>query len=209
MTEEEKENLFKKLKEEKAEKEKNIAEEREAYKELVNETVETSFELLKKASEILGEVKNKIYSEFETVVETKAELYGIKDEQQSHTFTDDKGNSIVIGYRVLDNFDDTVHSGIEKIRNWVYKLAEGDKKGEIKAVIDLLLKKDKNGNLKASRVLELRKLSEKIEDAEFSDGVNIIEKAYKPIRSSNFIEAYYKGENGKRISLPLSITTVE
>ncbi len=209
MTQEEKEKLFEELNKEKEKKQKEKEEQREAYKFLVKETVKDTFEDLKELSNKLSKVKKKVFDEFETIIETKTELYGVKENQQSHSFTTDDGYSIVIGYRIVDSFDDTVHAGIEKIRKWVYSITAEVKQKEIESVINLLLKKDKNGNLKANRVLELRKLSEKIDDTEFTDGVDIIEKAYQPIKSSNFIEAYYKDEKGKRVSLPLSITSVE
>ena len=41
------------------------------------------------------------------------------------------------------------------------------------------------------------------------DGVKIIEAAYKPAKSSTFIEAYYKDEHGKKVSIPLSISSVD
>ena len=55
-------------------------------------------------------------------------------------------------------------------------------------MLNLLLKKDKNGNLKASRVLELKKIAKQVGDSEFIDGVKIIEAAYRPNKSSTFIE---------------------
>ena len=44
---------------------------------------------------------------------------------------------------------------------------------------------------------------------ELKDGVHIIKEAYKPAKSSTFIEAYYKNKQGKKVYLPLSIVNVD
>lgn len=204
MTVEEKKALLAALKaEEEGEKEK-----RNEYKQLVKETVSRNFKEIKKISESLSEVKKVVFEDFSTILNMKAELYGIRENQQSHTFTTDDGLTIIIGHRIIDTFDDTVHTGIAKVRQYIQNVASGEKK-EVEMMLDLLLKKDKNGNMKANRVLELKKIAEKVNDYDFLDGVKIIEAAYKPAKSSTFIEAYYKDEHGKKVAIPLSISSVD
>ena len=157
---------------------------------------------------MLSQVKKAVYEDFKTALEMKAELFGVKENQQTHTFTTAEGLTITIGHRVTDNFDDTVHAGIEKVKGYISKVTAGEK-AELEELINLLLKKDKNGNLKASRVLELERIAEKINDEELKDGVQIIKEAYKPTKTSTFIEAYYKDEHGKKVYLPLSIVNAE
>ncbi|MHD0316720.1 DUF3164 family protein [Fusobacterium sp. THCT1E2] len=181
---------------------------RNEYKELVKETVTRNFEEVKKISESLSKLKKAVFEDFSTVLEMKAELYGIRESQQSHTFSTNEGLTIIIGHRIIDSFDDTVHTGIAKVRQYIQNVASGEKK-EVEMMLDLLLKKDKNGNMKANRVLELKKIAEKVNDYDFLDGVKIIEAAYKPAKSSTFIEAYYKDEHGKKVSIPLSISSVD
>lgn len=208
LTEEQKKQLFEAMKEDEKAKEKRKLEEREKYKNIVVETVEKKFKSLKEASEMLSSVKKAVFEDFETVLKMKAELYGIKEKQQSHTFTTAIGMSITIGHRVTDSFDDTVHTGIEKVKGYITKVTAGEK-AELEELINLLLKKDKNGNLKASRVLELERIAEKVNDEELKDGVQIIKEAYKPLKSSTFIEAFYKDKEGKKVYIPLSISSVD
>lgn len=108
---------------------------------------------------------------------------------------------------MIDNFDDTVHAGIEKVKLYIKRVTEGEKQ-ELEQLINLLLKKDKNGNLKASRVLELERIANQIDDEELKEGVTIIKEAYKPAKSSLYIEASYKDKIGKKVYLPLSIVNV-
>ncbi len=208
LTTEQKKALFEEIKKEEREKEKRKAEARETYKNLVAETVERNFKKLEGVSEMLSQVKKAVYEDFKTALEMKAELFGVKENQQTHTFTTAEGLTITIGHRVTDNFDDTVHAGIEKVKGYISKVTAGEK-AELEELINLLLKKDKNGNLKASRVLELERIAEKINDEELKDGVQIIKEAYKPTKTSTFIEAYYKDEHGKKVYLPLSIVNAE
>lgn len=208
LTTEQKKALFEEIKKEEREKEKRKAEARETYKNLVAETVERNFKKLEGVSEMLSQVKKAVYEDFKTALEMKAELFGVKENQQTHTFTTAEGLTITIGHRVTDNFDDTVHAGIEKVKGYISKVTAGEK-AELEELINLLLKKDKNGNLKASRVLELERIAEKINDEELKDGVQIIKEAYKPTKTSTFIEAYYKDEQGKKVYLPLSIVNAD
>ena len=208
LSNDEKKKIYEEMKAKEAEKERVKEEERENYKTLIKDVVAGDMLKLKELSNHIKNIKEEIFNNFESIIDTKKELYNTKLEQRSHTFSIETGESITLGYRVVDNFDDTVHEGIEKIKNWVYGLADGSKRKEMQSVMDVLLKKDKNGNLKASRVLELKQLAERVNDENFTDGVRIIEKAYKPIKSSYFIEAYEKDKTGKKISIPLSISSV-
>lgn len=208
LTAEQKRELFEAMKEEEKAKEKRKQEEREKYKNIIAEIVEKNFKNLKEVSEMLSEIKKAVFEDFETALQMKADLYGIKEKQQSHTFTTVNGMSITIGHRVTDSFDDTVHAGIEKVKGYIAKVTAGEK-AELEELINLLLKKDKNGNLKASRVLELERIASKVDDEELKDGVQIIKEAYKPLKSSTFIEAFYKDKEGKKVYIPLAMSSVD
>ena len=208
MTAKEKEILKKQLLEEEKQKKAERKAKIEAYKNLVDETVINSIDKIKNISAQIMMSKKEVFDDFKSIMELKAELYGVKDNQQSHTFTTSDGKiSITLGNRMLDSFDDTVHTGIEKVKNYIYRVVQ-DENSQLLEIVNLLLKKDKNGNLKASRVMELERIAGNIDDAELSEGVQIIKEAWKPQRSKTFIEAYYKDENGNKINIPLSMTTV-
>jgi uncharacterized protein YjgD (DUF1641 family) len=182
-------------------------EDREAYKQLVAEAVPKAIFRLSHASEVLSVVKKETFDFFENVLELKNKVYGLKEKQRSHTFSTEHAE-ITIGYRINDGWDDTVHVGVEKVRNFITSLAK-DK--ETSALVDMvfdLLKKDANGNLKSNRVLELQKMTSKFNNDEFTDGVDIISKAFKPKRSSWFIDAYLL-QDGKRVNIPLNISSVD
>lgn len=182
---------------------------REAYKKLVTETVESNFQELNNLSLMISQIKALIFNNFAHVIDLKNELYGVKEGQQSHTFSNaDSSLSVTIGYRVIDNYDDTVNSGIEKVKSWIKRQAKDEAAAQLVDIINDLLKRDNNGNLKASRVLELQKHADKVDDDELTDGVRIIREAYKPKRTSYFVEANYTDAGGKKQTLPLSITAV-
>lgn len=198
--------------EEAAEKEKRV-EDRKAYKEMVHETVPDLFAILAHQSECLAEIKKKIFIAVEDLIKLKKEAYDVKEGQQSHTFTSEDGDlSLTIGYRVIDGWDDTVPTGIAKVNEFLESLIKDEDSIKVKRLantINRLLKKDSNGNLKSSRVLELQEVADEWNDALLNDGVEIIRKGYQPQKSCWFIEAYYVDGTGKKRNVPLSISTVD
>jgi hypothetical protein len=182
-------------------------EQREAYKQLVEETVPKAIFKLAYASETLSIAKKETFEFFEDILTLKNEVYGLKEKQRSHTFSGEN-SEITIGYRINDGWDDTVHAGVEKVRNFITSLAKDKETSTLVDMVFDLLKKDANGNLKSNRVLELQKMTSNFNNEEFTDGVEIISKAFKPKRSSWFIEAYIT-EGGKKTPIPLNISSVE
>ena len=179
-----------------------------AYKELVEQTVPKAIFKLASASEVLSNAKTEAFQYFENILQLKAEVFGVKEKQQSHTFSFE-GGEVQIGYRINDGWDDTVNAGIAKVEKYISSLA---KDAETAALVDMvfnLLKKDAKGNLKGSRVLELQKLTAKFNDEEFADGVDIISKSYKPVRSVWFVEAALIDENKNKTPIPLSMSSVD
>ena len=181
---------------------------RTAYKELVEQTVTKAIFKLCTASEIMSNAKTEAFKMFEDALKLKAEVYGIKDNQMSHTFSDGK-SEITIGFRINDGWDDTVNAGVAKVEKFITSLAKDKETAALVSMVFNLLKKDAKGNLKGSRVLELQKLTKEFNDEEFTDGVNIIAESYKPVRSVWFIDAALIGEDGKKTNIPLSMSSVD
>ena len=206
LTEEQKKELLKQMKEEEREKKQKRNEELKSLNEMTNETVEEIFVVAKEVVEILTTFKKETFEKCKSLIGIKEELFNVKDNQRSHTFTTDDGKSVTLGYRVTDAFDDTVKVGIEKVKNWVFSEVKGTNNENIKKIISNMLKEDKKGNLNAKRVLELSQIAMDINDDELTEAVEIIEKAYKPQKSCYFIELSYKDENGKKVSMPLSVS---
>ncbi len=182
-------------------------EERKVYKQMVDEQIGGIVLELKKVSQSLSDVKLSVFDDLKTLLSLKSNVYNTKNGQQSHTFSDKKGNSITYGFRVLDSWDDTVNAGIDKVKDFLKSLAKDEETGRLVEVINRLLKKDAKGNLKASRVLELIKIADDFNNEDFKDAVKIIQTAYAPIRSAYFIEASYTNSQGKKIGIPLSISS--
>ncbi|MCD0471460.1 DUF3164 family protein [Flavobacterium sp. JAS] len=183
-------------------------EERDAYKQLVAETIPKALLKLHKTSEMISNVKTETFQLFETILDLKNQVYGFKEKQMSHTFSNDK-EEITIGYRINEGWDDTVTIGIEKVQNYISSLSTSKETASLVKIVFNLLKKDAKGNLKGSRVLELQKLTKEFNNEEFTDGVEIIASSFKPVRSSWFIEASLINENGTRTNIPLSMSSVD
>lgn len=181
---------------------------RDAYKALVEETVPNAIGALSDASKNLSLAKTLVYQFFEDVLALKEKAYDIKEKQRSHTFTS-KNGEVTIGYRINDGWDDTVHAGIAKVEKFISSLAKDESTALLVETVFGLLKKDSKGNLKGNRVMELRQMTDKFDSPEFTDGVEIILAAYKPVRSSWYIEAYKIDDNGVKTAIPLNISSVD
>jgi hypothetical protein len=178
------------------------------YKNLVTQEVAKSFEVLKGVSEELSTVKKTVFDNFKSLIAMKAELYERESEQQSHTFTNEDGTiSITIGYHQIDQWDDTVEEGVALIKSYFSSLSQDKETQLLVDSIMQLLTKDTKGNLKASRVLQLRKIANNSDKEDLIRGVQIIENAYKPVRSKEFIRCEFKDKDSdSKKTLPLGIT---
>lgn len=200
---------FRKEKAKKAEKER-VAKERETYKEMKDATIRTMFELLKGISEGMIMAKNTVFGNMETVIAMKEELYNTKSDRKSDTMTTDDGLiTIKLGNRINEGWADTVEVGIQKVRDYLKTLAKDENSANLVDTVMNLLAKDRKGNLKANKVLELEKLAIKSGDENFLDGIAIIKDAYRPEPSCQFIEVRYKDDEGKERSLPLSMSAID
>lgn len=186
------------------------SENRKAYKELTHEVVPNMFISLAVANEALMATKARIFKEAEQLIKLKNEAYDPKEGQQSHTFTNESGTqSITVGFRVTDAYDDTLQPGIDKVNQFISGLVKDDDTQKLVNTINRLLQKDANGNLKSSRVLELQKIAQEFNSDLLNDAIQIIGDAYKPQRSCYFVEATYTDGTGKRKNVPLSLSTVD
>jgi hypothetical protein len=69
-----------------------------------------------------------------------------------------------------------------------------------------LLSRNAAGELKATRVLQLRKMAQESGNERFMKGVQIIEEAYQPAVSKQFVRAEMKDKDGIWTSIPLGMT---
>lgn len=196
------------------EKAKRAAEEkkkadREKYKELVDEEIERSIPVLLTISGQIKDSKQAVQDNFKTILEMKSELFAtkVKDDQRSHTFTNSKGDKrITLGVYVTDGYRDTVEDGIAIVKEYIESLAKDAKTKSLVNMVMKLLSRDAKGTLKASRIVQLRKVAQDSGDERFMEGVQIIEDAYQPEVSKQFIRAEIKDKNGMWKPIPLGMT---
>ena len=112
----------------------------------------------------------------------------------------------MIGACQKDDYDDTVNEGIGKVKAFISSLARDEESTMLVQSILRLLARDQKGNLKASRVMQLRKMAEDSGNEMFLDGVRIIEQAYRPVQTKTYVRAEYKNEAGAWVAVPLGMT---
>ena len=172
---------------------------RERYRQLVDEEIEHSIPSLLAISEEIKTCKQQVMDNFKTILEMKSELFKtkVRDDQRSHTFTNSAGDKrITLGVYVTDGYRDTVEEGISIVKEYIEGLAQDNESRALVSMVLKLLSRDAKGTLKASRT----------GNARFLEGVQIIEEAYQPAVSKQFIRAEVKDENGTWRSVPLGMT---
>lgn len=197
---------------EKKERMQRRKENREAYARLVDEQISLAIPELQSLSEEMRTVKQAVTENFRTVLQMKADVMELNKEggQHSHTFTNsDATMRITLGSNTIDAYRDTVEDGIAMVKQYISGLAKDEETSALVSMILKLLAKDKSGQLKASRVIQLRQMAEKVEDERFLEGVRIIEESYQPTETKQFIRAEVKDEEtGAWRQIPLSVTDV-
>lgn len=213
MTEAEKAQFDAFLASKKEEEAKNAAKQmRSDYRDMVDQSIELMMPKLQSVSAELANQKRTVFEEFSTILELKSEIFkmekGKELDNQSHTFTNSKGTMrIVLGNYVTDGYLDTADEGIAKVLEYIQSLASDEKSESLVKMVMRLLAKDAKGTLKASRIIQLRKMAHESGDPRFIEGVAIIEEAYQPQVSRTFLKAYQKDENtGAWVQIPLGMT---
>ena len=197
---------FKWAQEKKSAEEKR-KQERDVYRQLVSEAVDDVFPVLQEESKELAGLKRNTYDRFRKALELKRQIFDVKTEQRSHTFMNADGTRrITLGNHVADGYDNTVEEGIAIVKEFLNSLAKDD---ESKALINTILRlmsRDMKGNLKASRVIQLRRTAEDLGNERLLEGVRIIEESYRPELSKQYIRAEYKNEDNAWVTVPLGMT---
>lgn len=209
LTKEQKKELLETLQAEKKAERERIEQERETYRSMKDEMVLETFDELRDLSDTMIKLKEDVFSRFETIIELKDDLYKTKSDRQSDTFTTEDGAiSIKLGNRVYEGWDDTAEVGIQKVKEYLKTLAKDEDSANLVDAVMRLISKDKKGNLKASKVIELQQLAIKTKNESFIEAIQIIRDAYRPVPSCQFIEVRYKDEKGNEVSLPLSMSAI-
>ena len=189
--------------------EERVKADRELYKQLVDEEIENSIPILLSISDEIKKSKSKVMDNFRSIIEMKSDLFKtkVKDDQRSHTFTNSEGNKrISLGVHVTDAYRDTVEDGIAIVKEYISSLANDEKTEALVNMVFRLLARDAKGTLKASRIVQLRKVAQDVGDERFLEGVRIIEDSYQPEISKQFIRAEIKTENGVCKTIPHGMT---
>ena len=207
MTAEERAQLKAQLAEEDRQEALRKQEQKDAYMQMKDQFLERNLEKLKALSDQMQALKKEIFDDAETLIKLKDELFHTKTDRQSNTFSHESGKySISLGNRINEGWDDTCEQGIEKVKEFLQTLAKDDNSAALVETIMRLIAKNNKGMLKASKVLELEKLANKIQSAELTEGLNIIKNSYRPKPTCQFISVTMKDDNGNDKQLPLSLS---
>ena len=121
---------------------------------------------------------------------------------------DTGSRELTLGNRDLAERTESTATSLEQtaVKEYIEGLAKDEKTKALVSMVLRLLARDAKGTLKASRIVQLRKVAMETGDDRFIEGVRIIEEAYQPEVSKQFIRAEIKNENGMWKPIPLGMT---
>lgn len=202
---------FRIYKEEKAREEQRKALQSD-YVDLVDGEIAAAYGQLSLLSTEMAQIKRAVFDNFRSVIEMKTEQLGLGKEegQRTHTFTNsDSSLRLTLGNYTVDTYRDTVEDGIRMVTDYIESLAKDDASSALVSAVLRLLSRTKSGQIKASRVLQLRRLAEESGSEQFLGGVKLIEESYMPQVSKSFIRIEAKdAETGEWQNIPLSLSGV-
>lgn len=202
---------FRIYKEEKAREERRKALQSD-YVDLVDGEIAAAYGQLSLLSTEMAQIKRAVFDNFRSVIEMKTEQLGLGKEegQRTHTFTNSESSiRLTLGNYTVDTYRDTVEDGIRMVTDYIESLAKDDASSALVSAVLRLLSRNKSGQIKASRVLQLRRLAEESGSEQFLDGVKLIEESYMPQVSKSFVRIEAKdAETGEWQNIPLSLSGV-
>lgn len=181
------------------------------YREMTDGVVAEAVGWLVDTSKSMRNRKERVIGMFDQLIDMKRDVIGLKEGgQRSHTFTNsDSTMRITLGYNVTDGYFDTVNEGIELVHQYLESLASDEKSKSLVRMVLQLLSTDRHGNLKASRIVQLRKYAEESGSDDFMAGVRIIEESYNPTMTKRFITCQVKDRANAWRNIPLGMTEVD
>lgn len=193
---EQKKEFFKQLKQaEKEEKEKKqgeIASLKELSATFLNEHIDN---LVERQGDLENMV-NTIFEKFGTILNLKADIYGLdRLEQDSHTISNSDGSaSITIGQNVNIIFDGSESAGVQKIMNYLTGISGDETNEEMKKLsetVKLLLKPSlKTKMLNPAKIIQLNAMRSTYNSPEFDEGMDIIQAAQIRQKGSSYVSGF-------------------
>lgn len=193
----------------KARREQEIA----TYKSLVDEAVRETVPEAQCIQETMVRQKQRIIERFAAVIAMKNQLFAgkktLRDGRFTDTFTNSDGTArVTVGYRTIDNYDDTYTLGVDMVEQYISSLATDADSQRLADMVRMLLReRGAQGQLKAQNVLRLDKIAQESGNDTFIDGMRVIRDAYKPIQSKQFVKVEVKHpETNEWVNIEMNMT---
>lgn len=187
--------------------------EMETYKALVDEAVRDTVPEAQCIQENMVRQKQRIMERFAAVIAMKNQILAgkkaLRDGRFTDTFTNSDGTArVTVGYRTIDNYDDTYTLGVELVEQYITGLATDEDSVRLADMVRMLLReRGATGQLKAQNVLRLDKIAQDSGSETFIDGMRIIREAYKPIQSKQFVKVEVKHHDTNQwINIEMNMT---
>lgn len=181
----------------------------EPYEILKEETISPLIEDLLWAHDVMADLKARGFEDIETLEDICFEKHGVKlaGQKKNNVSLYRYGGSAMLQRRYQDRtrFNENIAAAEEKIREFLADL-KGDINADAKALIETLISRRKEGEVRRSILVQLRSL--KFDDERWRDAMQIIAEAEEVIDSACYLSVHRRNEQGKYIPVPLDFAAI-
>lgn len=155
-----------------------------------------ALQALKRSSSRQGdELHQRMYAAFGRVKRRQLDHYSL--------VSSDGQRKVVVERQHRCAYDETSAVAIETIRQVLREKFEGRNKA-MYAIIDGILMKNGKGDYDERLVARLRKHEPAVNDARFSDALDLLARSYKPTATQVYVRGYTKDGGGRWREVPMS-----
>jgi len=202
------------LKEAEEEEQKEQERKKREYEQKRDQFVKEKVQYAKELSNVLSEFKQQLIENGHQLHDEMMQLFNVKKKDEGRVqnqfslITQDGKFKLTIEKEEKVNLDESAEAGIEKIRNYMHTHVK-KRDHLLYSMLEQLLMKNKKGEWDEKLVAKLSKYEDQIRNEEFSEGLDILRKAYRTVDSSYYVRFYEKNfQTGKLEHIQLQFSSL-
>lgn len=164
------------------------------YEQKRDQFIQEKVDYAKWLSDALAKFKQNIIKEAHQLHDEMLELFDAgkqEDMKQFSLISKDGQHKLTVEREAKVNLDESAEAGIQKIRNFMESTVK-KRDRLLYSMLEELLIKNKKGEWDEKLISKLGKYEDQINNAEFSEGLDILRKSYREVDSSYYVRFYVK-----------------
>lgn len=179
------------------------------YEKLKEQTIVPLFEQWIELHEAIANLKANTIEDVDKLIELCADSYGVKLDGNKGGVSLYKYDGAYLLQRTFKNrtvYDERILAAEQLIREYLATKTD-DSDPELKGIIDVMLQRNKQGDLRIAELIRLRTL--KIDDPVWNQAMDIISDALNNFQTCCYFQVYKRNSQGKYDPLLLDFAAVQ